>query len=245
MSDYASLAGELVATDALEHFTSLIGRGFTLDPTTGKIRKMIDSMDVESPWIHIRQAGDRYCQLQRHFFHAFKRIPSRCMRCWKVVVAPDKVTQLFRLKDLLLQIDRDSKCGTENRVFVPRNYGGYLYNNTKEEGLQTYKLVREAVNDVISPDVNVTLKRYCTEYELQKGPSKAYNRPKDTDHWEKLFWDIFEKEQDYAPQSEELRRHIMRKWIDFAWSVGDMSVLELTNGEPMYPPCDTYHDEVK
>ena len=240
-----NLVGHVLGTDALNHAVKLLqpGRGYVLDPETQKIRRMVDAMDPNSPWIHIRQSGTKLCYLQQHFFDSFKRIPSMCMKCWKIVVMPKTIVQLFDLHDLMEELDYESKCGIERREFVPRNYGGYFYTESKDEGMARYREVREIVSDTISPDVNVILKRYCTEFELQKGPSKAYNQPKDTAHWEKLYFDLFEKGSDYATQPPHLKNHIKRTWIEWAWASGDMTVKTLNNGDPLYTPSDTYHQE--
>lgn len=243
----SNLVPDVVGNDIMNKFQHLVqpGGGYYVDPETNKIRSILIGVGVFHPWIHIRHDYTRPCVHCHMFFNAYKMIPNRCMSCWKVVVAPNTVVQLFNLYDLMVELDHDSKLGIENRKFVPRNYGAYFYQNTLEEGQERYEEIRKMVDKELSPDIPVSLKRYCTEFEIQKGPSKAYNRPKEADHWEKLFWNAFHIDDEWPGQPDIVRRHIMRSWMEFAWDRGDMTVMELNNGDPLYTLCNTYHKEIE
>lgn len=247
--DRSNLLGELMATDIIEPLEFMLkpGAGYYIDPITGKFRIVLAAAGYDHPWIYYVNDKERYCALYQHFFRAFKMIPRRCMKCWKVVVAPRTIVELFTLNDLMVAHPEmlDCKCGVELRDFVGRNYGGYYYNNSLKDGQAKYEAVRALVDEHLSPEVPVILKKYCTEFEMLKGPSKAYNRPKDADHWEDLFFKHVTLENYSEDQPEIVKRHIQRKWLEFAWARGDMTVKEFNNGEPLYTPTNTYHEEKK
>jgi hypothetical protein len=237
------LVARIVTTDILQKFDHLIHpRGpYYIDADTHKI-KVSHAIGVShrQPWLHYYHDHTRPCMLLHHFFAAYKMVPKRCMYCWKIVVEPRTIVELCQLNVLLEKLKFDSKCGIEIRKFVNRNYGGYFYLDTKKEAMERYDVVREEIDKRISPEIPMHVKRYCTEFEMQKGSTKAYNRPKEADHWEELFWDSFEIENEWPGQPPMVKRHIMRMWFEFAWERGDLTVMELNQGEPLYTPCDQY-----
>lgn len=243
----ADLVDQIVTNDILNYLEHMVkpGGGYYIDPRTGKITRIMDALDPFGPWVHMHYDESRQCIPHHVFFNAFRAIPTRCLECWKVVVAPRNVVELFDLHDLMRELKFECKCGIEGRPFVNRLYGGYFYANSKNDVLKRYKEVREAVSDVLSPDMPVIAKRYCTEFELQKGPSKAYHQPKDTKHWEKLFWEVVAEEDYNQPVPEAIVIHTKRKWIELAWSAGDKTVLDINGGVPLYTPSQTYHEEEK
>jgi hypothetical protein len=142
-----------------------------------------------------------------------------------------------------MQLDRPSKCGIEIRSYTPAIYGGYFYNNSLDEGRECYALVREAVNQAISPDVKVILKRACTEFELHGGPSP--------------FWTVTREQvdlEDYMAarvdvggslenvQTDYMLNFLFKRWTLWAHSHNDMSYLEYTDGKTLYPAPVTYHE---
>ena len=133
------------------------------------------------------------------------------------------------------------KCGVEQRDFVPRNYGGYFYCKGLEVGLARYQTVRNLVDEFISPDVDVILKRFCTEFELMLGPSDKYQPPDWADEREKQIWETTEFNDPAFIQPKYVRDHAIQYWMLFAWGRGDKTVMLYNNGQPLFPPSVTYH----
>ena len=135
------------------------------------------------PWHYINDDPERAarCRKLLILFQAFNFKPSFCRdSCWKVVVSPRTLRELYQLRLIQLDmVDADPKCwckcGIEMR---PINggvlYGGYFYENSKEVGLKRWHEVRSLVDFGIP----VILKRHCTEMELRFGdPEKYISQP--------------------------------------------------------------------
>jgi len=252
----ASFIEQIKAFDLLEPLSGEIGTRFRIPPETGKLEEVdvFKSMTWDGIWIYTNPDKDRMCTLYQACHDNMKYIPPRCLECWKVVVRPINLLQLFMLYDLQLKmIEEDPdcwcKCGVEIREYVHANYGGYFYNNSKEDGLVKYKLVRKLVDEQISSDVKVILKRGCTEFEINQGPSDKWDEKfagnKQAQAWEGLIAEHVVVTNGGYKQSDLVKKHIMSKWIDFAWDRGDPTVIGLNDGKPLFPPPVTYHQTIK
>ncbi len=213
------------------------------------------SWDV--PWHFTVQKGNLNCLLwSRLMFHnIFKKIPdsiingqvwipSGCQNCFKVVVRPQTLKQLFALVDLQKKLDIDAKCGVEHRAYVFGNYGGYFYNRGMEQGLETYNIVREAINEYpgLGPDVKVILKRACTEMEMANGPSDKWEISKEQVYIEDLIYSSLNIDNRIYRQTRAAIDYVHGRWIEYAYQWGDDTVFEYLDPErPMYKPLVTYH----
>jgi len=141
----------------------------------GVYRRSNTAVATDTPWHHVKHLVGKKCLLDHHIkFNLCGYVPPKCLECWKVVVGPRTLKELFQLLEVQRSMGRPSKCGIELRYYTPRLYGGYFYNNSLDEGRECYEAVRKAVDEHISPEVGVILKRACTEYEMIKGPSVAW-----------------------------------------------------------------------
>lgn len=249
----------------------LLRSGWLLDPKSGKFRPAITgSPALDIPWIYVRPDNDKDCGFWHQvIFDTYNLVPVGCFGCWKVVVRPRSLTELFKL--LIYQQDvykGHCKCGIELRKYVHGNYGGYFYNRSVEEGLECYKTVRKAVDERISPQVAVTLKRGCTEYELKFGDSSKWEQIAETGKYEKegqvlttlggqklldridLISNNVERQKKqevsegcFSTQPVSVKVAVIRSWIEHAYSIGDPTALDYNDG-PFYTPPVTYHNRV-
>lgn len=198
-----------------------------------------------TPW-HVFNRAEFGCPYWTFIMNMFGMgesfIPLTCQSCYKVVVRPKNVKQLFNLIKIMETSDKTCKCGIETRATVNALYGGYFYNRSLEEGQECYDTVRMIIDRTLGSNVEVMLKRGCTEYELGHGDS--------------LYWEPFEGQQeieDYITSKVIERRVndnpskttidiIHSSWIKYAYRNGDNTYLELTGGKPLYPPYRTYHN---
>jgi hypothetical protein len=243
-----SLLDTLIAFDIPTVFRQLFNEGWYIDPKTKKIT-CNQALDINRPWVYVNPDQTRDCNLQQAIFNCCDFVPQRCMNCWKVVVKMDYVAQLFAVYDWMKKFTKQSfgksrfcKCGMEERKHVHYQYGAYFYCDSKEQGQKRYKEVRAAI-DAIDPSIEVTLKRYCTEFELRLGPTKSYKRPAHADYCEEEIAEAFEFNKINPTQPDYLVRHVMRRWLEHAWDRGDPTAKEFNNGKPFYTPCETYHGE--
>jgi len=175
-------------------------------------------------------------------------IHSRCHECWKVVVAPNTVEELFKLYDYQQDIDIPAKCGIELRPFVPRLYGGYFYNQSLEQGRECHKIISEGVHNKISPDIKVILKRACSEFEIKFGPSDKWKILPEQKEYEDKFDTLFVQDvANPAVMPEYIAANTKRKWLQFAAEAKppDYTYLKFTGGKYLTQHVEyvTYHLE--
>lgn len=214
--------------------------------------KEINRVSKDIPWISTRMdksPTDRKCNLYLTYFKDnLGFIHSFCHDCYKVVVRPKTVVQLFKLYDLQKEMQEPSKCGVELRSFISAYYGGYFYTRSLEEGQTMHRRVRKVIDEQLSPDISVILKRGCTEFEMKFGASDKWKILPNQKEWETKFDEIYVRDMQ-APYEmpDYLVAYIKRLWIHFAATqkIPDMSYKELTGGKALTPECKyvTYHDE--
>lgn len=221
---------------------------YTVDRATGLV---VDSqfsyVDHDLPWIMVNNDGTRECDFYKDVDKLYNIIPPPCMCCWKVVVQPRTLKQLFQLLEIEIEMSKSDpycfcKCGIELRPDVERNYGGYFYCNDLNQGLMRLEQVRENVHKIIAPDVPVILKRACTELERKYGPSNKWDDLV-TPEW-KATWEMLERTfrltKKFTKQPTLIQKHVIMKWIAHATSIADPSIPELNNGNKIYPGYITY-----
>lgn len=254
-----SFLTDLIDQDVFTEWQPLIDAGYYRVTQAGKLirnDKVKDehgqeegSTTINAPWIYVNPSPDIHCSWWTDMRDMGKFIPTKCMNCYKVVVRPRTLQELMQLYQMQLKmVEKDPecycKCGIETRPYVFGNYGGYFYNRGLKQGLEKYKQVRENVNKEISPDVPVTLKRYCTEFERDFGPSPFYKQPEDAKRFEALIEKHAIIDKIKVDNSDPMIVRMMRRWIQHAWSVGDETVFLYTDGKKMGVDCCTYHEAV-
>ena len=210
----------------------------------GIYTKQFSSVGVHTPWNHVNHLHTKRCAIDHGLkFDVLGYIPPKCQECWKVVVGPRTLKELFALLEVEKGINEASKCGIELRYYTPRWYGGYFYTNSLEEGRERYEQVRKAVDEHISSDVPIILKRACTEYELCQGPSPAW-------HMTSAQWKMEEELEALVDQIVPIQKGqtkfvehmIFSNWIEWAWKNQDPTVSEYIGDLPLYPPAVQYHE---
>tara|TARA_Y100000310_G_scaffold345852_1_gene471402 strand:+ start:9687 stop:10520 length:834 start_codon:yes stop_codon:yes gene_type:complete len=219
---------------------------FAIRDEDGKL-KSNQAIGMDTPWHHVAHMPGAKCDIwhQVEFDMMGPQLPQKfvpvgCQNCWKVVVRPKTLKQLFQLEKIQEGMNKPSKCGIEPRTSVHGLYGGYFYNNSLEQGLTRYTQVRAAVDKVMGKDVVVLLKRGCTEFELALGDSKKWTVYDWQIPIEEATEDTLAQDNVDRQQPEHLVRHIHRKWIEWAYTYGDESYKEFTGGKPLYPAYRTY-----
>ena len=226
----------------------LLGGGFKLRPGDGKLVAE-QAPPWNTPWHYVEYSYDIDCVLWNGvvFEELFRRrfVPSWCQNCYKVVVRPRTLSELFKLLAVQKQMEWPSKCGIEVRKDVPHLYGGYYYCKGLDEGKECYEAVRKNVDEYISPDVKVILKRGCTEYERACGPSDKWEVKPEQIPIEDLVRKYIVWDSNRHKQPEHVIAYVHKTWIEFACQSGDMTYLEFTDNQPLYPPYVTYHNGEK
>ena len=242
-----------------------------IDLKTDKIVPKDRSKPAIAPWLYIRPHKEMKCGMWHQImFKHFNIMAKGCLKCWKVVVKPRTVKELFELSKYQSDVyNKPCKCGIEIRKFVFGNYGGYFYNTSLEEGLETYNRVLADMARYIFTDLSmeeieeqglVRLKRACTEYELKFGDSSKWE---DGGEYGNMDWDRWANVEamvehnvqitnpdDPTDSSETVKQAgivkvaVVRGWLDFAYDRGDESVLDFNEPDRyFYTPSITYHNK--
>lgn len=253
------LYGELTKADIITPVSGMFGTGWTLDDD-GVARPISKSaIDISTPWIHPVPGKDKDCGLWHHIiFDQYHLLPSPCMECWKVVVSPRNLTELFGLLDFQSGITGNRqpgskeergcghpcKCGIEVRPYTPKMYGGYFYNGSLDEGMECYQWVRKEMTDLFGDGVKVILKRACTEFELAFGPSNQWVISPEQLDKEAEIMNLFDRRSiDNPPQQpSNLTPAIKKRWVQWAFQNADETYKAYTAGEPLHTPAVTYQD---
>jgi hypothetical protein len=251
------------AYDIVGMLRQLLDSGsFHLRPEDGKIKPSQISIAKDTPWIHVKHTANLKCGIwhQVTFNHVVMNlppgqrfVPRHCQSCWKVVVKPRTLQQLFNLLELQKELDRPSKCGIETRDSVSELYGGYFYNKSIEQGLNCYEAVKAKMteNPILVPlldevdgkgrTTRIILKRGCTEFEHLLGDSRLWHITPEQEFVEDLIDNYFVDDGFSLSQPEHVIWSIKRRWIEWAFKNGDQTYLRYTGGKPLYPAYVTYH----
>lgn len=256
--DSNALLSQLMAYDLIGAFANEMGRRYIVDTHTKKMRFFNEmfAQNWDVPWIYVRGIKDACCTFYQDCAKNLGFVHSYCMNCWKTVVAPSNLVELLKLFELQKELAKDDetcacKCGIEIRDYVPRHYGGYFYSRSLELGRERAKQVREVVDKKIGPHVPVILKRYCTEFEREFGPTDTYKRPAFAKAWEEIFDAFVElpvranEEAGFLPQSAIIQKHVLNKWCQWATKHDYKTACALNNGKPILKPLVTYHEDVR
>ena len=229
---------ESVITQKLE---PLVSSGkFTID-LDGKIR-LHRKLVIDIPWVFVRgrEFGDCY-MFKDIWFEHFKIIPSFCQAyCYKVVIKPRTVKELFETYETLRAMNVPSKAGLETRAYQQGHYRAFIYCNGLQDGERRFKEARAA----IPADIPVVLKRGCTEFEYLM-PSDKWHVPPEQSAFEQKLMAIFQTEPIAPFQPQWIINAIKRRWIAHAYKIGDETYKEVI-GDPtwtMAPPTVLYQPQ--
>jgi len=217
-------------------------------------------MDPDPPWAYVEHGTWQNCHLWHKvlFDIIFDQslVPTDCYQCFKVVVKPRTIVELFAFLKFQQRLAIPGKCGVEgDRPNTDRLYGGYFYNQGVEQGRGCYKYVIGEMekDNVLSPILkakdrdgypkNIILKRACTEFQQRCGPSDTWapaplQLEKEAAVKAALVSDVWT-----LKQSKHMLDHVKWTWINKAMQWGDKTYLKLTGGNPIHRPPVTYHKE--
>ena len=246
--DRKNLYLKLNNLDFITKYKPLLEKGYKLRVEDGKfVPKQIASA-YEVPWVYVKTDPKSRCDIFHTVFHQIENhVHSYCRECYKVVVRPRNLIELFDLYELQRRLDVSCKCGIEKRESVFGLYGGYFYNRGLKQGLERLKEVRKLVDENLSSETPVFLKRYCTEFEigpLSLGDSdKMLDITKEEEEWEMMIMSLFPRVGVNTPQSDTQIAYVMRTWIHYAYANGDKTYSEFTDGSPLFKPYVKYGEE--
>lgn len=248
----------LVAHDVVEWCKPLLEQaGWAMREVDGKFYGQVKQSVTETPWHHVKSDYRLKCGAWHQIYFDIvgsrlpnrkQFVPSKCHECFKVVVRPRTLVELFALRDLQIKLDVPSKCGIERRESVHGLYGGYFYNVGLRDGQECYHKVREEIDGdkYLGFDVPVFLKRACTEFEHACGDSDKWTIDDYQLNVEALLERHLVLDDIELKQPEKSIHHAHRRWIEWAYAMGDATYANFTGGKPLYPAYKTYeHLDIK
>jgi hypothetical protein len=248
---YATMKFEGIAqqwheSDYIMFFSGLTNTGnWYWDPMDERLKQGgVRQLTGDTPWCHAKNTFHKHCGLDHSIiFNNFNIIPPRCQECWKVTVTPNTVNQLFQLEQLQRLQNVPCKCGIEIRDYTPKFYGGYYYTNSLDEGRERWEQVRKDINDNIEDgkDIDVILKRGCTEMEMIKGSALFWHTTDEEAHICEMVEGFVDGPRDNTQQSELLKTHVKMKWLLWAHMNGDFTYLPYNNNKRLFPDYMKFH----
>lgn len=166
-------------------------------------------------------------------------VPQGCRSCFKVKIAPANLRQLVAVRDVAKETGYPFKCGPE--LFVPYStglYAAFFYLDSLDHARMAFAELRRRVDAEprLGPGVPMLIKRGCTEYEINCGPSDTYAfAPPEVEAW------LLARLRRPAPPAKPLPRSAsFARWIQIAFQIGDETYLDFTGGRRLHPKVVTY-----
>ena len=193
-------------------------------------------------WAEVSNGPALACGFLMNFLfrHAYAEaaVPHGCSACYKVKVVPRSLRELVAGWGVAKRIACRSKWGVDlDNPYSQNIYAGYFYTNGLDGARAVYKVVRAAIDDEpkLGPDVQMSIKRGCSEYEAKLGPSDRYTFAPELEELEKYLKSRFRK-----AEPESLPPVPMARWIEIAFRIGDDTYLDFTDGRRLYPKMTAY-----
>ena len=190
------------------------------------------------------------CRRHRLVFTSFNVIPEYCFNCYKIAIEPRNVIELFKLMMVFeavnLPNDNTRKCTVETRPEISGTYKGLIYFQDLNEATELLPIIKELISENISNDINVSIKRGCSEYPL-KYPEYANFENEGNQFTYKKKWREYEEYadrnliQDLVENKRDSHNPIvssgftskdisvMYSWLEYAKTIGDKSYLKITD----------------
>lgn len=206
----------------------------------GQIEWKTEYIEPNTPWIFVKVDLERNCNKWLDIYHEYYGIiPKTCRKCWKVAFQPKTLVELFKVYQVQTELDRASKCGIEMRP-ISSHRGGYSafwyvpLGGGLKEGRSLFEFIKIKLETALEREVDLILKRGCTEMERQVGVS---------DRWDERAEQFdFVQEQldqwfvDAWPEAFEMpglmKIHTQRMWIEWAYQHGDETYKDFSNSFP-------------
>jgi hypothetical protein len=193
-------------------------------------------------WIFVNNGPPLGCGFLMYFMfhHAYAEatVPNGCSGCYKVKVVPRTLRELVVAWDIAKRIACRSKWGTDlNNPYSQNIYAGYFYTAGLDGARALFKIARQAFDGHpgLGPDIAMTIKRGCSEYEAALGPSERYAfTPEQAALEADLKTRFHERKADRQPSM------VAAHWIETAYRIGDDTYLDFTGGKRLREKTMTY-----
>jgi hypothetical protein len=235
------LALQVGASSVGENLRRSIASGRLLEKADGTLELGGDPKQ-QINWMYVDNGPPLGCGFLMYFMfhHAYAEaaVPNGCSACYKVKVMPRTLRELVAAWEIGKRIQCRSKWGTDlNNPYSQNIYAGYFYVSGLDAARALFKTVRAAIDaDVkFGPDIPMTIKRGCSEYEAAVGPSDRYAFTPEMAELEAYLRTRFrERKAEYHTSM------VAAHWIETAFRIGDDTYLDFTGGKRLRNKTLTY-----
>ena len=228
----------------------LLGNGEFSIQVSGRLAPSNPKGARQIPWIFINtNVRHKFCSIWNSVYCGkFKLIPTHCrFSCWKTVIKPRNILELFECHDALKSLDLPSKIGIDVRDYTYGAYAGFIYADSLEQGKEYYQLAR----DRIDKKIPIILKRGCTEMERLRPSNTWDNVSLEEIRLEERLNDLFQFNEINFYQGGWLIQEIKERWIMHSIKIGDKSAQKAAEKFSVDPDIwdnlvvtsITYHDK--
>ena len=229
------------ATSVGENLRRSIASGRLIEKEHGALELARDPKQGVS-WMHVNNGPPLGCgflmDFMFHYAYAESAVPYGCSACYKVKVVTRTLRELVAAWQIAKGIQCRSKWGTDlNNAYSQNIYAGYFYVAGLDAARALFKVVRQAFSDnpKLGPDIAMTIKRGCSEYEAKLGPSDRYAFTPEMAELEAYLKTRFrERKADYHASM------VAAHWIETAFRIGDDTYLDFTGGKRLREKTMTY-----
>lgn len=186
------------------------------------------------------------CDRHLVIFNRFNIIPKYCFGCYKVIIEPRTVIELFKImmvfEKLAFPNDNTRKCLVEIRSKITGTYKGLIYCQSIEEGEEIIQMIQPILAEEVNRNIPIALKRGCSEYALSY-PEYAQFKQGETpmeyrNEWQK-YEDLADKNAVINKKPNAIDTHnqttyvlddykVMLTWLKYAATIGDDSYIKIT-----------------
>lgn len=186
------------------------------------------------------------CSRHMALFKHFNIIPKYCFNCYKVIIEPRTVIELFKIMMIFEKTafpnDNSRKCLVEGRPKITGTYKGMVYCRSIEEGAEIIQMLQPIVSDEVSNNIPITLKRGCSEFALSY-PAYTQIEQGAAPMEYKSEWKKLEDRADNSavvnkiPNAKDTYNSptyvlddykVMLTWLKYAATIGDSSYLTIS-----------------
>ena len=224
-----------------ENLERAVEAGDLIEDTDGGLR-LPGPRRTNANWARVNKGLTLECEFLIRFLfpnvYAKSAVPMGCSACYKVKVVPRTLRELVAAWGVGKGIECRSKWGVDlDNPYSQNVYAGYFYVAGLESARAIYRVVREILDrhPSLGPEVGMSIKRGCSEYEAALGPSDRYTFAPELAELE-----AFLKTRYRTSKSNELPPAPMAHWIDTAFRIGDETYLDFTQGKRLRPKTVAY-----
>lgn len=235
------LALRIGANTVEDNLRRAVASGALIENDDGTLR-LANDQSRGANWVIVKNGPRLGCDFLLGFLfpHAYAKsaVPHGCRACYKVKVVPRTLRELVAAWEIGKRIECLSKWGTDlGNPYSQNIYAGYFYTAGLDAARMIYKIARDAIDShpKLGPDIAMSIKRGCSDYEALLGPSDRYEFSPEMAELETYLKSKFHSERGERPH-----RLPLAHWIDFAFRIGDDTYLDFTDGKRLRPQTVSY-----